>query len=377
MKNYLKRYEIELKVLGPVHIGSGEEIKKSEWIMDHGSVLVMDPRKLMQELEQIHMLDQYVNDVVYERFSLWNWAKKQNVSMSVFHDSAAYELDAAGVTRDDLNRRNIQAFIKDPYQKPYIPGSSLKGAVRNILLGMMIEQKEYDVNNIKRTIDKFQGTRSKFLKQESETLEVSMFHPKISDGTEVTDAVNDAMRGIRFSDSRPIPLDMLTLAQKVDVHTDGSDRNMPLVRETLKPGTEVTFGMTIDQTETDISGDDILRAIDGFYTDYQTMFLKQFRYRDADEELSLQGEHILFLGGGVGYPSKTVMNQLLRGDPERVCYVSRAIQTALTGGYETRDRTKEHRQDIGLGVSPRVVKMTEFDGQLLQMGACNLKMREL
>ena len=71
------------------------------------------------------------------------------------------------------------------------------------------------------------------------------------------------------------------------------------------------------------------------------------------------------------------MNQLLRGDPERVCYVSRAIQTALTGGYETRDRTKEHRQDIGLGVSPRVVKMTEFDGQLLQMGACNLKMREL
>ena len=90
--------------------------------------------------------------------------------MSVFHDSAAYELDAAGVTRDDLNRRNIQAFIKDPYQKPYIPGSSLKGAVRNILLGMMIEQKEYDVNNIKRTIDKFQGKRSKFLKQESETL---------------------------------------------------------------------------------------------------------------------------------------------------------------------------------------------------------------
>ena len=297
--------------------------------------------------------------------------------MSVFHDSAAYELDAAGVTRDDLNRRNIQAFIKDPYQKPYIPGSSLKGAVRNILLGLMIEQKEYDVNNIKRTIDKFQGKRSKFLKQESETLEVSMFHTKISDGTEVTDAVNDAMRGIRFSDSRPISLDMLTLAQKVDVHTDGSDRNMPLVRETLKPGTEVTFGMTIDQTETDISGDDILRAIDGFYTDYQTMFLKQFRYRDADEELSLQGEHILFLGGGVGYPSKTVMNQLLRGDPERVCYVSRAIQTALTGGYETRDRTKEHRQDIGLGVSPRVVKMTEFDGQLLQMGACNLKMREL
>ena len=33
-KNYLERYKITIETLGPLHIGSGHEIGKKDWILN-------------------------------------------------------------------------------------------------------------------------------------------------------------------------------------------------------------------------------------------------------------------------------------------------------------------------------------------------------
>lgn len=374
MKNHLKRYRIDLTTLGPVFIGSGQEIMKSEWIRIHNEILIMDPRKLMKELQKMGVLDQYINSMLHSRLPLWKWAKDNQISDSLFRKASSYSLNVDDMDNRELNTRNIMGFIKDPYQNPYVPGSSLKGTVRNILLASKIRKNGYDTRTVKEEIDTFQGNRRYFLSGESKKLEIEMFHTAIHEGSKKQDAVNDEMRGIRFSDSEPLSLSDLMLCLKVDMHKDGDDRDIPLLRESLRPGTEITFTMTIDQTETDITAEEILEAVDAFYADYQKMFLQHFmNYKEAENEMTLRGEHILYLGGGVGYSSKTVINQLFRDEPRSVQYISGAIQTSLTGGKTPKEKSKDHHLDVTEGVSPRVVKMTEVNGRLVQMGPCDIR----
>ena len=34
MRNFLERYRIELETIGPIHVGSGETLRKREWILE-------------------------------------------------------------------------------------------------------------------------------------------------------------------------------------------------------------------------------------------------------------------------------------------------------------------------------------------------------
>ena len=85
------------------------------------------------------------------------------------------------------------------------------------------------------------------------------------------------------------------------------------------------------------------------------MFLKYFT-----DEVLYEG-NIIYLGGGVGFASKTVANQLLAGEPNRVKYVGAIIDNGK-------------RQHSGnKSVNPHIVKLTEYDRDLIQMGACSIE----
>lgn len=78
-------------------------------------------------------------------------------------------------------------------------------------------------------------------------------------------AVNDCLSGLYVGDSEPIGLGQLTLSQKIDYTVDGTQKQLPILRETLIPGTKIDFDLTIDTTilkQYDI--DDILEALEYF-----------------------------------------------------------------------------------------------------------------
>ena len=131
------------------------------------------------------------------------------------------------------------------------------------------------------------------------------------------------------------------------------------MRECIKPNVEFEFQLSIDETETDIGVDYIISAINEFLNDYNQMFLRFFK-----SEILYHG-NILYLGGGVGFSSKTVLNQLLESRNNRVDLVARAIDSTLL--------TKRHCKDKNLGVSPSVAKITKIGGEDYQMGPCKIE----
>ena len=134
----MKVYEITLKTLGPVFIGSGEILKKSGYIYDRkeGRVYVPDDRKMINWLIHNNLLDSF-EDFFYDNKSktkdLYTWFKLNNL-LGSYKEFMKYSLPVGDFSRDrNKGLNDIQLFIKGGDGKAYIPGSSLKGAIRNIL----------------------------------------------------------------------------------------------------------------------------------------------------------------------------------------------------------------------------------------------------
>lgn len=78
------------------------------------------------------------------------------------------------------------------------------------------------------------------------------------------------------------------------------------------------------------------------------------------------------MGGGCGYAAKTFTYPLLgRGGVETV---SKIIDSTLP--FRARDQHK-HRLDRQKGVSPHMLKCTQYQKQLYEMGACSVAIAEV
>ena len=87
------------------------------------------------------------------------------------------------------------------------------------------------------------------------------------------------------------------------------------------------------------------------------MFLKYFT-----DEVLYEG-NIIYLGGGVGFASKTVTNHLLAGEPNRVKHIGELIDKTTGKSQHSGNKT----------VNPHIVKLTEYDRALIQMAACSIE----
>lgn len=362
MRNFLERYEVGLKTIGPVHIGSGEYLRKNQWILNQrdGIAIIIDFPKFIDFLERKGLTNEYEKSLMGKSLPLLVWLRDNGISHHDILGFASYTLDTRGLNLKDREIRDMQLAMKDPYGLPYIPGSTLKGAIRNILLAKRLKERNYDNQDIVREIRAFSGSPKKFLEREKRKLNTDVFNT-LNHSDSRYDAVNDVMRGIRISDSNSVEQKCLTLCQKIDIGVKCNETELPLIRECIKPETKFRFDLTIDRTETDVTIEEIKIAISQFLDDYNTMFLKSFR-----DETLYQGQ-VVYLGGGVGFPSKTVLNQILEDETRRVELVGKAIDHTLP------KKMKRHSRDFAKGVSPVVAKLTEVDGMLLQMGPCNIE----
>ncbi len=371
-KDFLKRYEGTLNVLGPVFIGSGRELTKREWILDRKkrTGYILDELKLFNYLRQRKLLQSFEAYMLKDKRDLYGWAKENGIYPEDIGLISSYTLDCDGVA--DLNTiKGVQLFIKDGYGLPYVPGSSIKGAFRNVILAMLLNEKP-DISLFDEIVKsaKKQGTRGakEYLRKEADKLNRTYLHTLERPGTETGNAVNDMMSGVRVSDSQPLQHSDLIVCQKVDAHVCGGEKNMPIYRECLKPGTTVRFTLTLDETVTNLTVNDIENAISSFLMNYNRVFLSKF-----EEEQQYDGQ-VIYIGGGAGYHTKTVTGSILEDNRDSVGIISNIIDNTL--GRKSRNE-HGHSKDEQFGVSPHIAKLTEYDRGLYQFGSCEVKFREI
>ena len=370
MNDYLKSYHLQIKTQSPIFIGDGSVLGNKEYIYisKQHRVIVPGLTALFYACAQRKIHRDFEEFMVGAKRPLGQWLEEHGFKENDFLKMEKYELDAGDYfmpSRRDPSRsappKDIQQFIKDPYGKPYIPGSSLKGVLRTALLAHIVHRDPYAYANELRQIrddSRKQMSRTKYLSQATAGLEQSAFHTLGRNERAKKDAVNSIMSGLIVSDSKPLATQDLTLCQKIDLTLDGHEKRMPILRESLKPGVKIDFTVTIDETVFPFSMNTLLESLDEFNEVYYECFCKQFGKGDPQPG-------ILWIGGGTGFGTKTVLNAAF--GKEALQITDRVFQNTVRK-YEEH----HHNNDIALGVAPHVYKCTRYDGSLYEFGKAKI-----
>ncbi len=142
---------IKIETLTPVHIGSGNFISNSELVEfqndDDSYVGIVSPEKILKLVGE---------------YNINNWVTYIENDKSIKEFFKQY---APNATPKDYIKRSVLNFgsgttlkecLHDGSGKPYIPGSSIKGAVRTAVLASMVDvtkelEKQIDKTNPKKT----------------------------------------------------------------------------------------------------------------------------------------------------------------------------------------------------------------------------------
>ncbi len=141
MNKLIEKIQIEVQALSPVVVSSIDELTPFDYIINSGKIYVLKEKALQMIPE-----DKLTEAQAYLR-ELGN-IKEVLEKIGVSIDEAVSEaLYAAKIdTREELLNKRIKTIIRNPItNKPYIPGSTIKGLIRNAIL---LQKTRENINKI-------------------------------------------------------------------------------------------------------------------------------------------------------------------------------------------------------------------------------------
>ena len=213
-------WAVEVETLSPLHIGTGTELLLGYDLVPHRghTYRVNEDALLDAMLTRAEEADAAaVNRVLMGR------PAAELLAPSDFDDSTLFRYVMAG--EPAKHEGKIPAQIKDVYDRPYLPGSSLKGALRTLLAwGFYARQKQLpDLGRLRRS-------RS----WAAQDLERGIFG---------ADPNRDFLRALHVEDSTPLAeADALRLEQ-VQVYPGGT----PVEVETVRAGAVFRLAVAVDE----------------------------------------------------------------------------------------------------------------------------------
>jgi len=333
-----KKYNLKLLTLGPVHIGDGHTYTKKEFIYENNAFYFPDMGKLYQYIENkgpkyTENFENYLLKSDKSADRLVNLLNSLRISERTF---GGYSIKRTGFESESVgndrrgNVTNIDSFIKNAFYEPYIPGSSLKGALRTILC-----------NEHFKTDDIPWGARNKV-------------------------AFDDVFHNIRISDSKPFAIDDLILSQKIDYSTRKAQINaINVYRESIKPRTVINFTITCEGDQAIQLMEQLEKVAKNYYKHYMEYFLGELQ-EEYRQDFNLG--KIVYLGAGSGFWTKTIIDQ---ADPKRFQQSKGKIKMVGKGVHKL---TKAAPTVIT--TKNRNINLMSAEGYY-EMGKCYFELKEL
>lgn len=290
MKNDYRTFRLSLLTLAPVHIGNGEKYTSREFIYENKKFYFPDMGKFYNKMVEKRLAEKFEAFLLQTRPNTRN-----NRLISFLNDNriaersfGGYSISETGLESDKNPNsagaiNEVNKFIRDAFGNPYIPGSSLKGAIRTILMN---------------TTPKWNNENAVKFKKENKKL--------IPWGPKKGEKYDDLFNAIRVSDSKPFDNKSLILVQKWDCSAKTNKaKPLPLYRESISPLTKIEFEIT---TTTDEAGrliEELGKRAQAFYKDYKAFFLSEF----PDDKIQANLQYPIYLGAGSGAWTKTLFKQ--------------------------------------------------------------------
>lgn len=363
----IKNYKMNLNVLTPVHIGGAEyktELSTSQYAYEERkkTLTIIDTAKFVDLLNRRNLFEEYV-DFIQKRANPSKNEQNRKVKVIDFIKLHKLEAEISNIAEkqyknfefDGKNGRlnKIKLFVKDVYGNPFIPGSSIKGAIINSLLVDYIIRNR---NELKDNIDRILK-ESRKVKQDEDvdnykkavSREVSEIESLILYGETKPPKIRKF--GISISDTYKSEDLTMSFFQDIDeIIKDEKLTFIPLAREYVMPKSQFYCDIALDFDRFEIgklkieSMDDILDAIERA-TSYLTT-----------KSIPLVREEIdLILGSNTGFHQKTIIHALFDKPKERL---------DVTKALLHKNSEKKITAHLNDKYAPRVVNRVGWDYEL-------------
>ncbi|MBU1207728.1 MAG: type III-A CRISPR-associated RAMP protein Csm5 [Proteobacteria bacterium] len=244
-----KRLRIE--TLSALHIGTGVQLGSKEYARHRQQIFVAKPGRVLALAQRSPQMESaFLGFCEDERQTLTDFLQEQRIPLENITD---YHVMATAEVA-----RRIPIFIKTAEGKPYLPGSSLKGAVRSALFRSRIKADNAVLSAAGRVAN---DDLNEIRHQKNPNL--SRWRKRIGSDVERTffgkDEHHDFMRCLQFSDSssreptelRIVEVRVLSLSSNGDLHPARDprrdDRDMrPVTPEVIPKGVQVVSHFTIN-----------------------------------------------------------------------------------------------------------------------------------
>ncbi len=448
---------MKLTCITPVHIGNGVSFNPSQYIYikseegNGGQIYFLNESKWLDYLNKKNLIDNFANDLCdiinqKKTFSIYQWLIRYRDNLgpidkvlsnlkqcgAVYPPEPVYLDPSKKKQKESLN--NVHPFIRSGNGDCYIPGSSIKGAIRTALLAYDIKQdpakyKDYwnraeqiskaihplntrleevcnklsllekqknkqplnkqeyyslkdDLDEQKRSIERsisneLKGpNRSDKIKDLTDEIQMKFAYRKVKqEGKKGFDIRNDQFKFLQVSDAiADKPLKM-TVVQKKDLCVNAAYNTISLCRECIMPGNVLSFTVSLEEKALERLGassiEDILKALQYFAVLQYEMQADVYKGEIALEQLRKAN---LVLGGGTGYLSKTIMYALAVSQSNNDIAEGRRNGVKIVREFMSKAFPKvNHTKDEEL--SPRTLKLAN---ETALMGLCKVeKVQEL
>jgi len=339
-----QNYRLKLKVLSPLFVGGGDDfnLTRLDYAFDPQEkiIYVLEPKKWMSFLQENNLLNDYTEEVSIkgEKLDNYRWLEKKRGSQAntILNQVKAYTISTAYADRFS---NDLHGFIRNAEGEPFIPGSSIKGALRTALLSaFLLQDKTASVKFLKEVKDALAESKSPNGEKKSMLGRVaSEAVSKVEKqflNSPTKDEPQHFLSGLSVSDSTPFAAKDLVVLQKKDLAArDLETKELPIFREYASPGVEVEFTLTLDTFRLEKIGltnlDFLMEALAAQFN----LFFGQNGYYTAEENilsyvpkeaLAAKGRGVLILGGGAGFHSKTVI-RALASDNQKTTEITKKI----------------------------------------------------
>ena len=372
---HLKSYKMTLTTLTPIYIGAGVDccLNPLQYYIDNKKLNIIDESKFSKFLIRNNLMENFINFITTSKNpKFFEWLKNNNLlnkNLDIYSKSQLLSNINANNKKND-----IRTFCRNIEHKAYIPGSSIKGAFRTVLLSQEIcknkehytkkywnELKESLLKNDKKNLNRICSNIEK------EAFSMNKFNSIQADS---------AFRGLQVSDTTGVTDDRLYFAQKEDLSPNKLVLSqIPLWREYLKTNTNFEFNITIDTTMFHYDINEILKSMNDYAErinstlreKYNNIDIKNIYLPDESNENITPN---MCIGGGAGFLTKTIIYDIAP-DFESArysmsCYLDKSFTTK---NKFTRERIPAHNHKLeDKIISPRTLKLAKEQEDYLCVG---------
>ena len=214
-------YDVTVSLLTPLHIGNGRELlHEYDYAIHNGKTWRIDEAALLdaQDVQDPRLAEQLARTKPAQLLTQVDFTS----------DSPYFRYVLGGTPRSNAEGAVLREQIKDPFDKPYLPGSSLKGALRTALAWYA-----WDMIKLRPEIRRV-GRNPKFAAQDFE-------HDLFGQNPN-----HDLLRALHVSDSAAIETDSLMIVN-ARVLNRGGGVGSPIELEALRPDTKFRLTIKLDR----------------------------------------------------------------------------------------------------------------------------------